>query len=113
MLIKHKSKGSTATKSLVAVVSVMTVLSHTVSADTVYRCGEAYSTSSHCANGVAAEVKPSSVLQTAEPDKGKAATRDLRDAPRVKREGKQETDQPALVARERIAYISAACRQPL
>jgi hypothetical protein len=62
-------------------------------ADTVYRCGEAYSTSSHCANGVAAEVKPSSVLQTAEPDKGKAATRDLRDAQALEKQRLQAEQQ--------------------
>ena len=30
-------------------------------ADTVYRCGEAYSTSSQCANATATEVKPPNV----------------------------------------------------
>jgi hypothetical protein len=33
-------------------------------AETVYRCGESYSTSHQCANATATEVKPSSVLHT-------------------------------------------------
>jgi hypothetical protein len=47
-------------------------------ADTVYRCGEAYSTSSQCANATATEVKPSSVLHTT--GQTNNATSDLREA---------------------------------
>jgi hypothetical protein len=64
-------------------------------ADTVYRCGDAYSTSSQCANGAATEVKPSSVLQTAGPDKGNATTRDLRDAQALEKQRLQAERQAA------------------
>jgi hypothetical protein len=49
-------------------------------ADTVYRCGEAYSPSNQCAHDAAREVKPSSVLPTSGQDKNNTAANDLREA---------------------------------
>jgi hypothetical protein len=76
-------------------------------ADTVYRCGDAYSTSSQCANEAAIEIKPSSVLQTAGPDKGNAATRDLRDAQALEKQRLQAEQQAAQAAPIRLNTPSA------
>jgi hypothetical protein len=77
-------------------------------ADTVYRCGEAYSTSNQCANGVATEVKPNSVLQTTGSDKGNTATRDLRDAQALEKQRLQAEQQAAQAAPIRLSAPSAA-----
>ena len=81
-------------------------------ADTMYRCGEAYSTSSQCANGAATEVKPSSVLQTAGPDKANAATRDLRDAQALEKQRLQAERQAAQAAPIRLGAPSAQAASP-
>jgi len=114
MLIKHTSKGSTATKSLLAVVSVVTVLSHTVSADTVYRCGESYSTSSQCANGTVSEVRPSSALHTPSQDKdnGSTLTRDLRDAQTLEKQRLLVERKAAQAAPLRFSTPSAPTSSP-
>ena len=82
-------------------------------ADTVYRCGEAYSTSSQCASGAATEIKPSSVLQTAGPDKGNATTRDLRDAQALEKQRLQAERQTAQAAPIRLNTPSAPSTAPL
>jgi hypothetical protein len=82
-------------------------------ADTVYRCGEAYSTSSQCASGAATEVKPSSVLQTAGLDKGHAATRDLHDAPALEKQRLQAEQQVAQATPIRLNAPSAPSTTPL
>ena len=82
-------------------------------ADTVYRCGEAYSTSSHCAYGAATEVKPSPVLQTKGPDNGNAATRDLRDAQALEKQRLQAEQQAAQAAPIRLSAPSAPSTAPL
>lgn len=82
-------------------------------ADTVYRCGEAYSTSSQCANGVATEVKPSSVLQTTGSDKGNTATLDLRDAQALEKQRLQAEQQAAQAAPIRLSAPSAPSAAPL
>lgn len=81
-------------------------------ADTVYRCGEAYSTSNQCANGAATELKPSSVLQTAGPDKGHAATRDLHDAQALEKQRLQAEQQAAQAAPIRLSTPSAPSATP-
>jgi hypothetical protein len=48
-------------------------------ADTVYRCGDAYSPSSKCLNAEATEVKPSSVPHTTGQDKSNTPPSDLRE----------------------------------
>ena len=53
---------------------------HAPRAETVYRCCEAYSTFNQCANAVATEVKPSSVLHATGQDKSNSAASDLLDA---------------------------------
>jgi len=75
-------------------------------ADTVYRCGEAYSTSSQCTNGAATEVKPSSVLQTTGSDRGNTAMRDLRDAQALEKQRLQAERQAAQVAPIRLNTLS-------
>jgi hypothetical protein len=59
MLKPHPSKGHK-----LADLCVLLLCSTAVYADTVYRCGEAYSTASQCGNAAATEVKPASVLST-------------------------------------------------
>ena len=81
-------------------------------ADTVYRCGETYSTYSQCANGTATEVKPSSVLQTTGPDKGNTATRDLRDAQALEKQRLQAEQQAAQAAPIRLSTPSAPSTNP-
>ncbi len=98
MLRKHKPKGLRATRCCAALLGTAALLSHTTLADTVYRCGEAYSNSSQCANGAATEVKPNSVLHTSEPDKANAATRDLRDAQALEKQRLQAEQQAAQAA---------------
>ncbi len=98
MLRKHKPKGLRATKCCAALLGTAALLSHATLADTVYRCGEAYSNSSQCANGAATEVKPNSVLHTSEPDKANAATRDLRDAQALEKQRLQAEQHAAQAA---------------
>ena len=81
-------------------------------ADTVYRCGEAYSTSSHCANGTATEVKPNSVLQTTRQDKADAASHDLRDAQALEKQRLLAEQQAAQAASVRLSTHSAPSTQP-
>jgi hypothetical protein len=81
-------------------------------ADTVYRCGETYSTSSQCANGTATEVKPSSVLKTTGPDKGNTATRDLLDAQALEKQRLQAEQQAAQAAPIRLSTPSAPSTAP-
>jgi hypothetical protein len=88
------------------------LLSHATLADTVYRCGEAYSSSNHCASGAATEVKPNSVLQTEGPDKGHAATRDLRDAQALEKQRLQAEQQAAQAAPIRLSAPSAPSTNP-
>ncbi len=81
-------------------------------ADTMYRCGEAYSTSSQCANGAATEIKPSSVLQTTGPDKVNTVTRDLRDAQALEKQRLQAEQQAAQAAPIRLSTPSAPSTTP-
>ncbi len=81
-------------------------------AETVYRCGEAYSTSSQCANGVATEVKPSSVLQTARPNNGSVATRDLLDAQALEKQRLEAEQLAAQAAPIRLSTPSAPSATP-
>ena len=83
----------------------VTLLSHAALADTVYRCGETYSTSSQCANGTVSEVKPSSVLHATGQDKdnGSTATRDMRDAQALEKQRLQAERQAAQAAPIRLS----------
>jgi hypothetical protein len=78
----------------------------------VYRCGEAYSNSSQCANGAATEVKPNSVLHTSGPDKANAATRDLRDAQALEKQRLQAEQQAAQAAPIVLSSPSAPSNNP-
>jgi hypothetical protein len=69
-------------------------------ADTVYRCGEAYSTSNQCANATATEVKPASILQTT--GQTSHATSDLRDAQALEKQRLQAERQAVQTAPVRI-----------
>jgi len=64
-------------------------------ADTVYRCGEAYSTSNQCIQEAATEVKPSSVLHTSGPVKSSTTSIDLRDAQALEKQRLQTERQAA------------------
>ena len=112
MLKKHKPKGLRATKCFAALLGMAALLSHATLADTVYRCGEAYSSSSQCSSGAATEVKPNSVLQTAGQDKANAATRDLRDAQALEKQRLQAEQQAAQAAPIRLSAPSAPSTNP-
>ena len=98
MLKKHKPKELSATECLTVVLGMAAVLSHASFADTVYRCGEAYSSSSQCPNATAIEVKPSAVLHTSGPDPSNVATRDLRDAQALEKQRLQAEQQAVQAA---------------
>jgi len=65
-------------------------------ADTVYRCGEAYSTSAQCGNTAATEVKPTSVLTTGAGTNTSA--HDLRDAQALEKQRLQAQRQAVQAA---------------
>ncbi len=112
MLRNHKPKAQRATKCFAAMLGAAALVSHLALADTAYRCGEAYSTSSQCANGVATEVKPSSALHTTGPDKGNVATRDLRDAQVLEKQRLQAEQQANQAAPIRLSAPSAPSTTP-
>jgi hypothetical protein len=112
MLTKHKPKGLRATKCFAALLGMAALLSHATLADTVYRCGEAYSSSSQCSHGTATEVKPSPVLHTTEPDKTDTATRNLRDAQALEKQRLQAEQQAAQAAPIRLSTPSAPSTNP-
>ena len=112
MLTKHKPKGLRATKVLTALLGMAALLSHASLADTVYRCGEAYSNSNHCTNATATEVKPSAVLHTTAPDPANAAMRDLRDAQALEKQRLQAEQQAAQAAPIRLNTPSAFSTKP-
>ena len=107
MLKKYNPKRLTATKCLAALLGMAVLLSHTALADPVYRCGEAYSTSSQCANGAATEVKPSTELHITGPDKANAAMRDLRDAQALEKKRLQAEQHTAQSAQIQLSTPSA------
>jgi len=64
-------------------------------ADTVYRCGDAYSASNQCTHDIATEVKPSSVQHTTGQNNSSTVTHDLRDAHALERQRLQAERQAA------------------
>jgi len=76
-------------------------------AETVYRCGEAYSTSNQCGNTAATEVKPSSVLHATGQHKSNTATSDLRDAQALEKQRLQAERQAVQTAPVRISAPNA------
>jgi hypothetical protein len=105
---KHKSKGLRATKCFAGLLAMATLLSHAAFADTVYRCGETYSSSNQCAGEAAKEVKPNAVLHSNEPDKANTAARDLRDAQALEKQRLQAEQQAAQAVPIRLSAPSAA-----
>ena len=77
-------------------------------ADTIYRCGEAYSTSNQCGHTQAIEVKPSSELRPLGQDKHNTAAQDLRDAQALEKQRLQTERQAAQSAPTRLSMSSAA-----
>jgi hypothetical protein len=77
-------------------------------ADTVYRCGEAYSTSSQCAHNAATEVKPSSVLHTTGPVISSTTLIDLREAQALEKQRLQAERQAAQSASIRLSTPNAS-----
>ena len=76
-------------------------------ADTVYRCGEAYSPSNQCAHAAATEVKPSSVLPTSGQDKNNTAASSLREAQALEKQRLQAERQAAQSAPIRLSTPTA------
>jgi hypothetical protein len=91
MLTQHPSKGRK-----LADLCLLLLCSTAVCADTVYRCGEAYSTSSQCGNTAATEVKPASVLSTGLLTN--TNTHDLRDAQALEKQRLQAQRQTVQTA---------------
>jgi hypothetical protein len=89
-----------------------TLVSHLALADTAYRCGEAYSTSSQCGNGTATEVKPRSVLHTTGPEKANVATRDLHEAQALEKQRLQAEQQAIQAAPIRLSAPNAVSATP-
>jgi hypothetical protein len=81
-------------------------------ADTVYRCGDAYSATSQCGNAAATEVKPTSVLHTSAPSKSNAAAHDLREAQTLEKQRRQAERQAAQTAPVHITMPSAPVVAP-
>jgi len=77
-------------------------------ADTIYRCGESYSTSSQCGNTTATEVKPSSVLHTTGPEKNNSVTQDLREAQSLEKQRLQAERQATQSAPIRLSMPPSA-----
>ena len=87
-------------------------------ADTVYRCGEAYSPSNQCAHDAVREVKPSSVLPTSGQDKNNTAANDLREAQVLEKQRLQTERQVVQSAPIRLSTPTApppiaTSREPL
>jgi hypothetical protein len=61
-------------------ISVGLITLGSVEAETVYRCGDEYSTSAMCADGPSAEIKTHAEVRTPTHDGTSPAARDLRDA---------------------------------
>ena len=112
MLRKHKPKGLTPADFIHLALTLSACCITPTHADTVYRCGEAYSTSSQCASGTATEVKPSSVLNTTGPDKANSAMRDMRDAQALEKQRLQAEQQAAQAAPIRLSTPSAPSTNP-
>ncbi len=77
-------------------------------ADTIYRCGEAYSTSNQCGHTQAIEVKPGSVPRSPEQGKHNTAAQDLRDAQALEKQRLQAERQAAQSTPTRLNTPSAA-----
>ena len=107
MLRKPNPQAQRATELFIAILGMAALFSRGALADTVYRCGEAYSTSSQCANGAATEVKPTSVQQATGPDKGHTATHDLREAQALEKQRLQAERQAAQAAPIRLGAPAA------
>ena len=109
MLRMHKPKGLTKAKFYGAIFSASLLLNQASLADTVYRCGEAYSTSTQCGNTNAREVHPSSVLHaTGQVD----TTRDLREAQALEKQRLQAERQSAQAAPIRLSTPSTPSAAP-
>ena len=80
MLTKHKSKGPSPAELFATAVGAVTLFTHAALADTVYRCGNAYSASPQCGHATATEVKPNSALDTMGAEKRHTAQGDLKEA---------------------------------
>ena len=112
MLKQLKPKELRATRCFTAALGMVALLSHASFADTVYRCGESYSTSSQCTHATATEVKPSTVLHTTGPDPTNAFTRDLRDAQALEKQRLQAEQQAVQTASVRLNTASTPSAKP-
>ncbi len=111
MLKKLKPKRLTPADFLQSICLALTLSAWCITptqADTVYRCGEAYSTSSQCDHEAATEVKPSSVLHSTGPVKSSTAPIDLREAQALEKQRLQAERQAAQSAPIRLNTPNAA-----
>ena len=136
MLTKHKPKGLRQAKFLGALPRCAVGLGHVqhlafntcvgfalcavtlTQADTIYRCGEAYSASSQCGNSVASEVKPTSALHSTGPNKNDTSSSDLRDAQtlekqRLQLERQATSSAPIRLNTPALAPVSATSTEPI
>jgi hypothetical protein len=110
MLRIHKPKGLTKAKFYGGMLYALLLLNQTTLADAVYRCGEAYSTSSQCGNSNAGEVHTSSVLHATEQAD---TTRDLREAQALEKQRLQAERQSAQAAPIRFSPPNTPSAAPL
>lgn len=83
------------------------------SADTAYRCGDAYSALAQCPSGQPVEVKTTSVPRSSAPDTNAAAMRDIREAEALEKKRLQAERQAGPNAAVRLSAPSDAERAPM
>jgi hypothetical protein len=110
MLRKHNSKELRATKFFAAMFGMVALLSQAGLADTVYRCGEAYSTSNRCGDVAATEIKPTSIPHTTGSIHNPA--NDLREAQALEKQRLQAERQATQAAPIRQSTPSAPAANP-
>ena len=112
MLTKHKPKGPTPVELFATALGIASLLTHAALADTVYRCGNAYSASPQCGHTTATEVKPSSVLDTTGADKRHTTQADLKEAQALEKQRRQAQQQAAQAAPVQLSTPSAPSASP-
>lgn len=90
---------------ILMLLAASTALGH---ADTVYRCGDAYSASEQCAHGPATQVNPSAELRTTGPSQASTAVHELREAQALEKQRLYAERTAAQAARQQLLSKSSA-----
>ena len=107
---QHKPKELRTTKFFAVMFGMAILLSRAGLADTVYRCGEAYSTSNRCGDAAATEVKPTAMPHTAGSTHNPAS--DLREAQALEMQRLQAERQATQATHVRHSTSSAPAANP-